>query len=314
MTRGAADGRSWSAWVALAGLPALTPAVLAETLDGGQAFRWNRDADGHWLGQWAGNIVRLRLTPGGGLQWSAPLELAPAVARDLPIYLGLDRDFAACVDALPWRSDAHLAQCLAAFPGLRILRQPFGETLLGFLCSATKQIVQIKQMLALLAARHGQLIASSGGGPNSLPAPRHQLPTWAELATIPEGELRACLLGFRARYIAETARFLAAHPGWLEATEALPYSAAKERLCSLPGVGEKVADCVLLFGAGRLEAFPVDVWILKTMARRYALDGWKPAHVAQFGRAHFGPLAGFAQQFLFAWERREAKAQRHDSV
>jgi N-glycosylase/DNA lyase len=64
---------------------------------------------------------------------------------------------------------------------------------------------------------------------------------------------------------------------------------------------------VLLFGAGRLEAFPVDVWILKTMARRYALDGWRPAQVAQFGRAHFGPLAGLAQQFLFAWERRAAR-------
>jgi N-glycosylase/DNA lyase len=181
---------------------------------------------------------------------------------------------------------------------LRILRQPFGETLLGFLCSATKQIVQIKQMLALLAERHG----ASGG---SQAAPKlHRLPTWTELAVVPETELRACLLGFRARYIAETARFLAANPGWLEATEQAPYPLAKERLCSLPGVGEKVADCVLLFGAGRLEAFPVDVWILKTLARRYGLDGWKPAQLAQFGRAHFGPLAGLAQQYLFAWERK----------
>ena len=89
----------------------------------------------------------------------------------------------------------------------------------------------------------------------------------------------------------------------------MPYAAAKERLCELPGVGEKVADCVLLFGAGRLEAFPVDVWILKTMARRYGLEDWRPGQVAQFGRAHFGPGAGLAQQFLFAWERREAKSK-----
>jgi N-glycosylase/DNA lyase len=116
--------------------------------------------------------------------------------------------------------------------------------------------------------------------------------------------LRACLLGFRARYIAETARFLAANPGWLDETETLPYAAAKERLCLLPGVGEKVADCVLLFGAGRLEAFPVDVWILKTLARRYGLDGWRTPHLTQFGRVHFGPLAGLAQQYLFAWERK----------
>ena len=60
---------------------------------------------------------------------------------------------------------------------------------------------------------------------------------------------------------------------------------------------------LLLFGAGRLEAFPVDVWILRAMANRYGLHGWKPAQVAQFGRLHFGPHAGLAQQFLFAFER-----------
>jgi len=129
------------------------------------------------------------------------------------------------------------------------------------------------------------------------------LPSWAELAEIPEDRLRACQLGFRAGYIRETAVFLAQHPGWLDETEAAPYPEAKARLMELPGVGAKVADCVLLFGAGRLEAFPVDTWILKALARRYGLDGWKPDHVAQFGRAHFGPRAGFAQQFLFAWER-----------
>jgi N-glycosylase/DNA lyase len=276
--------------------------VLAETLDGGQAFRWNRQPDSTWLGAWADNVVRLRLDPHGRLEWSAPTALASRTAAALEIYLGVNRDFGALTDSLPWRSDTHLARCIAAFPGLRILKQPFGETLLGFLCSATKQIVQIKQMLALLAERHGAPIVTV---PDTGTVRR--LPTWAELGAVPETELRACLLGFRARYIAETARFIAANPGWLETTEAMPYAAAKERLSLLPGVGEKVADCVLLFGAGRLEAFPVDVWILKTLARRYALDGWKPAPLAQFGRAHFGPLAGLAQQFLFAWERRHGK-------
>ncbi len=287
----------WSAWRPVAGLPPLAPAVLAETLDGGQAFRWNRQPDDTWLGLWGGNVARLRLGAKRRIEWSAPDALAAHVEPALGHYLAGDRDFAALADALPWRSDAHLARCVESFPGLRILRQPFGETLLGFLCSATKQIVQIKQMVALLAARHGAEIAPG----------LFRLPTWPELAAIPEHDLRGCLLGFRARYIAQTAKLLAAHPGWLEETEAAPYALAKERLCSLPGVGEKVADCVLLFGAGRLEAFPVDVWILKTMARRYGLEGWKPAPLAQFGRVHFGPLAGFAQQYLFAWERRAGR-------
>lgn len=311
----------WSRWQPLPGNWAPTQAVLAETLDGGQAFRWQRDAQDIWTGMWSSSLAQLRLTT-GHLEWRAPESIQARVASSLPHYLGLDTDWTAPTDLLPWRSDPHLARSLAAFPGLRILRQPFGETLLGFLCSATKQIVQIKQMVALLAERHGAEIVSVGrAGPLGPPKERtaqrrevqspsrsvptfHRLPTWPELATIPEADLRACLLGFRARYIHDTAQFLAQRPGWLEETEHLPYAAAKARLIELPGVGEKVADCVLLFGAGKLEAFPVDTWILKALARRYQLDGWKPAQVAQFGRAHFGPLAGYAQQFLFSWERK----------
>jgi N-glycosylase/DNA lyase len=285
---------AWSDWQPLAGW-APSPDVLRETLDGGQSFRWH-SVDGVWTGLWGSCVAQLRLR-GSLLEWRAPAPLAKSVAAALPRYLGLDRDWTALTDSLPWRSDAHLAQALAAFPGLRILRQPFGDTLLGFLCSATKQIVQIKQMCALLAQRHGAAIAPDV----------HRLPTWAELAEVPEKELRACLLGFRARYIHGTAKLLAAHPGWLEETEQLPYAEAKARLIELPGVGEKVADCVLLFGAGKLEAFPVDTWVLKSLARRYGLDGWKPAPVAHFGRTHFGPLAGLAQQYLFAWERQHGK-------
>jgi N-glycosylase/DNA lyase len=300
---------AWSEWRPYAGWNP-SPDVLAETLDGGQSFAWYGEEGPTpvWTGRWLTHLAQLRLH-GGKLEWRA----APGTREpDLRHYLGEATDWPLLVDSLPWRSDAHLATALAAFPKLRILRQPFGETLLGFLCSATKQIVQIKQMTALLAARHGAEIGrarppgapieSSRTAQRSLPT--HQLPTWDQLAKIPETELRTCLLGFRARYIAETAKFLARHPGWLDETEHLPYAAAKERLVELPGVGEKVADCVLLFGAGRLEAFPVDTWVLKSLARRYGLHGWKPAQVAHFGRTHFGPLAGLAQQYLFAWERR----------
>lgn len=254
-----------------------------------------------WTGLWSDHVVQLRLH-GGHLEWRSPNETAkPALSR----YLALGTDWATVTDALPWRSDAHLARSISAFPELRILRQPFGETLLGFLCSATKQIVQIKQMCALLAERHGSpLLPDSSLATCHLSHSAHQLPTWDQLALISEKDLRACLLGFRARYIAETAKFLAARPGWLDETERLPYAEAKARLLELPGVGEKVADCVLLFGAGKLEAFPVDTWVLKSLARRYGLDGWKSAQVAHFGRTHFGPLAGLAQQYLFSWERR----------
>jgi len=298
--------QTWSDWRPLAGWNP-SPAVLAETLDGGQSFRWFREekpsalrslGEGGprstqsdiWTGQWLDHVVQIR-TGSDSIQWRGLPGTNEIVLRH---YLALDTDWAAPTDSLPWRSDAHLAQCIAAFPELRILRQPFGETLLGFLCSATKQIVQIKQMCALLAERHGAIVAPG----------HHRLPTWGELAKIPEKDLRACLLGFRAKYIHGTAKLIAARPDWLEETERLPYAAAKERLLELPGVGEKVADCVLLFGAGRFEPFPVDTWMLKSLARHYGLDGWKPAQVAHFGRTHFGPLSGLAQQYLFSWERK----------
>ncbi len=300
---------AWSAWQPVVGLPTLSAKVLAETLDGGQAFRWRRLPDETWLGLWGNHVARLRLADQEKVEWCAPLALQASVQPALSRYLGVDRNFATLTDALPWRSDPHLERCVVDFPGLRILRQPFGETLLGFLCSATKQIVQIKQMIALLAERHG--VAMPGGSATEETFCR--LPTWEEIARVSETDLRACLLGFRARYISQTARYVADHPGWLEETEHLPYLEAKARLCSLPGVGEKVADCVLLFGAGRLEAFPVDVWILKTLARRYGLDDWRTPHLAQFGRVHFGPLAGLAQQFLFAWERQEARKRSDDA-
>jgi N-glycosylase/DNA lyase len=313
-----APSSSWSAWTPLAHAPRLTPATLAELVDGGQAFRWHRQPDETWLGLWSDHLVRLRLTPAAVLEWSAPAPSASHTPQALTTYL-FGHDTAAAIDALPWRSDPHLARCLAAFPSLTILRQPFGETLLGFLCSATKQIIQIKQMISLLATRHGQPLTTTTPNPTCHlisdklglaidskfdPTQKNRLPTWLELSATSESDLRACLLGFRARYIHQTAQFIAAHPGWLEETEHLPYPEAKARLMSLPGVGEKVADCVLLFGAGKLEAFPVDTWIIKAMARRYGLDGWTPAQIAHFGRTHFGAHAGLAQQYLFAYERR----------
>jgi N-glycosylase/DNA lyase len=278
----------------------LSPGVQAEILDGGQAFRWNRQDDQAWIGVWGAHAAGLRLDGRSRLQWRAPEGGAESTGPALRHYLDAGREVRALTADLPWRSDPHLARCLEAFPGLRILRQPFGETLLCFLCSAAKQVRQIKQMAASLADRHGAPLSFPGSGA----APFHRLPSWPELAALPEGALRDCRLGFRARHVHGTARFLASHSSWLETAAAAPYAQAKAMLCQLPGVGEKIADCTLLFGAGRLEAFPVDVWILRAMARRYGLEGWRPAQVAQFGRAHFGPLAGLAQQYLFAWERR----------
>ncbi|KAF0095214.1 MAG: N-glycosylase/DNA lyase [Puniceicoccaceae bacterium 5H] len=285
-------------WQPLPNAPRLSPAVWAETLDGGQAFRWNWQADAQaYLGIWRQHVVQLRLAPDEALHWRA---LTPhTTAADVADYLALDVDFAALTDALPWRSDPVLAAAITRWPGLRLLRQPLEEALLGFLCSATKRIPQIKLGLEALAEGFGQALA---GG-------YHALPTWEELARATEAELRATGIGYRAKNLHQTAHFLRAHPGYLEALADLAYPAAHQHLLALPGVGPKVADCVLLFGAQRYEAFPVDTWILQTMGRHYALEGWKPEQIAHFGRVHYGSAAGLAQQYLFAGARRGKNAE-----
>ena len=194
---------------------------------------------------------------------------------------------------LPWRSDPVLCAAREVFPGLRILRQDPHETLIGFLCSSNKRILQIRVMVAGLAEKLGDRLGDGF----------HALPTWSALAAADDAVLRSCALGYRAAYLRGTAQRLLARPRWAEEFAALDTAALLAELQSLPGVGPKVAACVALFGFGRLESFPVDTWVVQALADAYGLRGWKPAPLEQFGRAHFGPAAGLAQQYLFSAAR-----------
>ena len=285
--------KGWTRWKILEPSTSFTPRSLAETLDGGQAFRWKLSGHGEWTGIWGRSLAKIRLATNGDLQWKCPSALEKPMLREIKRYFGTDRDYQELIDKLPWKSDLILHAAMRESRGLRILRQPLGETLFCFLCSSNKQIVQIKQICETAARRLGQRIAEDD----------YSLPDWKTLLDIPEVELRLCKAGYRAKYIKQTAQALANDPGFLNRLQSLPYPEAHKQLRRLPGVGQKVADCVLLFGAGRLESFPVDVWIEKAMRRQYHLEGWKREQIAHFGRAHFGPLAGLAQQFLFAGER-----------
>ncbi len=295
-----ASAGDWIPWQVVNPSVRISAAALAETVRGGQAFRWRQasgEAEGVWQGVWGDCVARVRTDPGDVLQWTCPEILEARVEPALAEYLVANVDFEKLLDQLPWRTDAVIAERLAANQGLRLLRQPLGETLLAFLCSSAKRIPHIAQMCENMAARFGEPVWGE----------IRALPTWTQLAAAQESDLRACSLGYRARFVHQTALKLAAEPGWETKIRCAPYPAAHAWLADLPGVGPKIADCVLLFGAAKYEAFPVDTWILHAMAERYGLRGWRPAQVAQFGRTHFGPLAGLAQQFLFSGARKDGK-------
>ncbi len=291
---------AWRPWQRTLRPIKISAAMLEETLRGGQAFRWHRVKGGEdeaeiWQGVWGESVARVRTGPGEILEWTCPATREKTTMVAVEDYFATDIDFEKLADDLPWRTDAALAERLQRWRGLRLLRQPLGEALLAFICSSAKQIPHIAQICEKLAARFGEPIW----------ADVHALPSWPRLAEIDEKDLRACGLGYRAAFIHQTARQLAKEPDWEVKIKNANYADAHAWLAELPGVGPKIADCVLLFGAAKYEAFPVDTWILQAMAERYGLRGWRPAQVAQFGRAHFGPLAGLAQQFLFSGARKE---------
>lgn len=284
-------GVAWSDWQPLV-LAAQVPAeTLREQLDGGQSFRWEVDAAGVWVGVFGRTLASLRMDS-GGLEWRG-LVGSTHTAQALRAYFDATGHQAVLTEALPWRSDAVLAGALAAHPGLRILQHDPHETLIGFLCSSNKRILQIRQMVAQLALTLGDAL---GGG-------FHALPSWAQLTAATDAQLKACALGYRAAFLRGTAQRLLVRPQWVEEFRALPTAELLVALQALPGVGPKVAACVALFGFGRLESFPVDTWVVQALAGAYGLHGWAPVRLEEFGRAHFGPAAGLAQQYLFAAAR-----------
>jgi len=281
----------WSDWQALGLAQDVPAATLAEQLDGGQAFRWRRDEAGRWTGVIGATVAAVRVGPAG-------LEArvrGPAAAgiETLRAYLDAAGLQAALAADLPWRSDLVLAEAMRLHPGLRILRQPAHDALIGFLCSSNKRILQIREMVARLALELG---ADLGEG-------HHALPAWAVLAEAPDATLKRCALGYRAAFLRGTAQRLAARPRWAEEFAALSTPELLAELRALPGVGPKVAACVALFGFGRLESFPVDTWVVQALGGAYGLRGWPADRLEAFGRLHFGPAAGLAQQFLFAAAR-----------
>ena len=293
------ESSDWTPWLMPADLPRLGVGVFRELLDGGQTFRWNRvlsDPAERWVGWISDQAYQLMLDPDGSMLVRA-LEAGDATGGENTFtrWMFPDREFQSEVDCLPWRSDTHLAHCIRALPGLRVLRQDPATALLAFIISANKQIPQIKAAHRKLALRFGESVFPGFNRP----------PGWDVLSKLSLEDWKSCGVGYRAPYLMETAQRVVEDPGLLDRIAVMDYPTARASLMEFPGVGGKVADCVLLYGCHRMEAFPLDTWIRRVMTDRYALAGWTDSQILHFASIHYGEGAGLAQQYLFAWERRQ---------
>lgn len=244
----------------------------------GQCFRWKRLAENRWAGVAMGRALTLRRT--GSL-----FELEGADDADFRSvfseYFDLGRDYTA-LDAL-LRSDPVFARAAAYSPGLRLLRQDPWETLCTFIFSQNNNIPRIGGIVERFCGAFGRELP---GGLHDFPAPRL-------VAGLDESALAPLRCGFRAGYLLDAARKVASGEIGLAAVGRMPLPDARAALRAIRGVGPKVAECTLLFGYGRAECFPVDVWIGRAMQTYF--PGGLPAR--------FLPVAGIAQQYLFRYIR-----------
>lgn len=268
--------------------------ALAETLRSGQAFRW-RPISASWEGVVRGRWVRLTEEKGGIEATVATPEVSDWTW--LKTYLQVEADIGEITSSFP--ADEHMKKALAECPGLRLLKQEPWECLASFILSSTKQIVQIQQIVALVCERFGDPLPVPAGTP-----PAFAFPGAERIGSLSEADLRCCKMGFRAPYLRETARMIAGGEINLESIGRMSIQEARAELMRLPGVGRKIADCVLLFAYHFQQAFPVDVWILKALRQLYfQRKRPSPRRLLEFTQTYFGPNAGYAQQYLFHYMR-----------
>jgi N-glycosylase/DNA lyase len=289
-----------------------TPFNLEHTLRCGQSFRWEKLGD-WWYGVVEEKVIKIRQVEDRLLFQGFPERVNADFVKN---YFRLDDDLPAILSRID--KDEHIRRAIRYFHGLRISRQEPWECLISYICATYKNIPAIKNMIFNLSKRFGRKITFDGYRFYTFPKPE-------DLAQAGLEEIRECNLGFRAERVLETSKIVDSGELNLEDLRKTDYEKAKRELLSLPGVGQKVADCVLLFSLDKLEAFPVDVWMKRVIL------GFYPSHfedsfierisgrgsitpseyetISSFGRRYFGEYAGYAQEYLFSLSRSQGKVR-----
>jgi N-glycosylase/DNA lyase len=221
-------------------------------------------------------------------------------------YFALDHPLAEICSSFPNDPAMNAARNFCC--GLRIIRQPKWECLATFICSSMKRISHIRQISHKLRQRFGEAREIVGERLYTFPAAER-------IADSSEKQLRACALGYRANNLRGTARAVASGEADLETMSILSDVDLRARLCELPGVGAKVANCVMLFAYERLRAFPIDVWIERVLREKYFPRARKlnAARLRTFTERYFGNHGGYAQQYLFHHARMSKSKRKSTS-
>ena len=261
---------------------------LEKTLDSGQVFHWQKVGDGCvgaiedraiYLEQ-RGEFLKVRF---GGRR------AIPGIIRR---YFALDHPLGEICDSFP--EDPVMNAARNFCHGLRIIRQPKWECLATFICSSMKQVAHIRQISLALRKRFGEERRIANQLVYTFASPRR-------VTQASDKELRDCKLGYRAKNLRATARLVSSGQADLEAWSALSDAELRKQLCALPGVGPKIANCVMLFAYERLRAFPIDVWIERVLRQHYFSRRRRitAQRLRQFSETYFGEHGGYAQQYLF---------------
>ena len=284
------------------------PFSLEHTLRCGQLFRWRKLGD-WWYGVVEDKVVKIRQIADKLMFQTFPEK---TTAEFIENYFRLDDNLLSILSQI--NKDEHIRKAIQRFHGLRISRQEPWECLISYICATYKNISAIKNMILNLSKRFGKKITFNGHDFYTFPKP-------SDLAQASLEEIRSCKLGFRVQRVLETSKILDRGEFKLEDLRKMDYAKAKQKLLSLPGVGQKVADCVLLFSLDKLEAFPVDIWIkravleaypsyfersfIKRVSSKSSITPWEYETIGSFGRKYFGKYAGYAQEYLFSLSRKQ---------
>ena len=263
------------------------------TINSGQVFLWNKINE-RWYGINGSEILRVSKNP---------FTLVSSQKKPSDIFRQ-DDDLEKILKSIS--RDKLVRSTILQFPGLRLMKQDPFQCYISFICSSYASIPNIKQMLQKLCKKFGEKINFDG-------YEFFNFPQAEKLSRASLKDLLSCGLGFRAKYVKKASQDVASGKINFDFLKEAGYHLAKEKLVEIYGVGDKVADCILLFSLEKLDAFPIDRWTLRILQKYYSdkfdkligksLTRKKYITLHEKIMKHFGPFAGYSQQFLFKMER-----------